>query len=366
MRKYCKNVDILDYDFILESVCRCFKDKKERKDIKEIYKKYRTHENMALAIRQCFLCGDLKLVPVRMRKKIDGSSGKEREIGIMNIWNQLIEQVACDAIADCDARLGEFQIANIHGRGTHYGARFMQKWIREPDVQYVAKCDIKKCYQSCQKEKIIEWVEKHIKNDKLLWLVKELVASYPGKGLMIGSVLSMKLCNLYLSDLYHEVSENFYSIRRKKRVNWVKHVIFQMDDIVLLGTNSRNLHKAMDKISQALAKMGLQIKTTWMVFKKKAKQKGQMLDFLGFRFYVGKTALRRKLFRRLRRAYIRFGKHRTVKRARRCIAYWGYLLHSDSGKARKKLNADILFSNAKEIVSKCAQMPMYARMLFYA
>ena len=56
-----------------------------------------------------------------------------------------------------------------------------------------------------------------------------------------------------MSQLYHEISENMYRIRKHKdgtseRVNLVKHVIFYMDDILILGTNAKDIHKAMSLI----------------------------------------------------------------------------------------------------------------------
>ena len=104
-----------------------------------------------------------------------------------------------------------------------------------------------------------------------MWLIEKLIYSFE-QGLSIGSYLSQHLCNLYLSQLYHEISENMFRIRKHKhgghqRINLVKHVLFYMDDIIILGTNAKDIHKAMQLIIKyAKNKLGLMIKDDWFVF----------------------------------------------------------------------------------------------------
>ena len=73
----------------------------------------------------------------------------------------------------------------------------------------------------------MEFLRKHIKNDILLWLIETIINTFD-KGLSIGSYLSQFLCNLYLSQLYHEIS-HMHKIRKSRRnktseyISLIKH-----------------------------------------------------------------------------------------------------------------------------------------------
>lgn len=112
------------------------------------------------------------------------------------------------------------QYASIKDRGCLKGSRMIQRWMRNKSLKYFAKLDIRKCYPSIPQDKLIQFLEKHIKNDMLIWLIKELVNSFK-QGLSIGSFLSQYLCNLYLSQIYKELQEQSLN----KRLDELEHKI---------------------------------------------------------------------------------------------------------------------------------------------
>ena len=263
-------------------------------------------------------------------------------------------------------RIGEYQCASIKGRGQIKGSNAIRKWMRNKSIRYAGKADIKKCYESISKRKLMRFLRKYIKNDTLLWLIDKLISSFES-GLSIGSYLSQFLCNLYLSQLYHEISENMYRVRRHKdgtteRINLVKHVIFYMDDILILGTNAKDVHKAMELIIRyADKKLGLDIKPEWTVFmtkiEDKKNDKGQFIDMMGFRIYRWHTTIRRRVFKRIRRVYMKVWKmiktHKRIKliHARRCISYFGQIKNSDSFKFKMKYHVNEIITICKKVVS---------------
>lgn len=209
-------------------------------------------------------------------------------------------------------RTGTASLPTDLGRGTTRGVVHIRKWLRNKNIRVAGKSDIRKNYESVDRQVLMGFLRKHIKNDLLLWLIETLINTFE-RGLSIGSKLSQNLNNLYLGMLYHELSENTYRFRRHKdgtveRVNLVDHVFFYADDILLLGTNVRDMHNAMKKVvSFSSDILHLDIKPSWMVFKTKItdkrNDKGQLIDMLGFRIYRWHTILRRSLFLRLRRNY---------------------------------------------------------------
>lgn len=269
--------------------------------------------------------GNILFPPIWYREKIDGSSGKVRRIGIQNIKQQLYDYVAVEALKPVLKRIGEFQYASIKGRGTTKGKETISRWIRNQNMRYFVKLDVRKCFESIDHDLLIEFLEKHIKNDKLIWLIKTLIRSFE-RGLSIGSYLSQYLCNLYMSILYHYIMEELYKTRRGKRVNLVRHCLIYMDDILMIGSQRRDMEKAVKQVIKKAKEMGLEIKPNHQV----KSIDGNCIDMMGFKIYRTHTEIRGRIFLRVRRSFRIARKHITIRTAKKCISYYGYLKHTNS------------------------------------
>ena len=389
MKTYCKKIDITDRDLIKRATYNCLERKYVRKDtlkllrqysnsnlslkdIKNMIKKDGKHsvysyvENIIDGLRNELIERKLVLKPIVYKEKVDGSCLKVRTIGIQDVKQQIYDYIAIEGLQPMLKRIGEYQCASIKGRGPIKGAQRIQRWLRNKNIRYAGKADVKKCYENISRENMMKFLHKYVKNDLLLWLINELLITFE-HGLSIGSYLSQFLCNLYMSQLYHEISENMFRIRKHKngineRINLVDHVIFFMDDILILGTNSKDLHKAMKLIIKfAKDKMGLEIKPSWTVFKTRLEDRkndsGQFIDMMGFRMYRWHTTIRRRVFKRIRKAYMRTLKciktHKTilVSLARKCLSYYGYIKHTDSFKFKKRYEVYEIVKYCKKVVS---------------
>lgn len=389
MKTYCKKVDITNRDLIKRATYNCLERKYVRKDtlkllrqysnsnlspkdIKNMIKKDGKHsvypyvENIIDGLRNELIERKLVLKPIVYKEKIDGSCLKVRTIGIQDVKQQIYDYIAIEGLQPMLKRIGEYQCASIKGRGPIKGAQRIQRWLRNKNIRYAGKADVKKCYENISRENMMKFLHKYVKNDLLLWLINELLITFE-HGLSIGSYLSQFLCNLYMSQLYHEISENMFRIRKHKngineRINLVDHVIFFMDDILILGTNSKDLHKAMKLIIKyAKDKMGLEIKPSWTVFKTRLEDRkndsGQFIDMMGFRMYRWHTTIRRRVFKRIRRAYrkalksIKIHKPISLKIARKCVSYYGRIKYTNSFKFRKRYKVYDVIKCCKELIS---------------
>ena len=291
MKKYCKKVDITDRELIQKAVYKCLKNKYKRKDVHRMFSEYTglptniikemldefglngmklLAETVVDGVREEIIQGNIHFKPIWYKEKIDASSQKVRRIGIQNIKQQIYDYIAVEAMKDFLKRIGEYQCAAMKGKGQSYGIKAIKRWMRNNNIRYAGQCDISKCYPSINRNKLMDFLRKYIKNEPLLKLIKMLIMTFD-TGLSIGSYLSQYLCNLFLSQIYHEVAESMYRIRKKRngtaeRINLVKHQLFFMDDILILGTNAKDIHKAMKLIIQKADEMGLKIKDSWMVF----------------------------------------------------------------------------------------------------
>ena len=379
MKRYCKAIDITDRGLISTAVYKCLNKKYKRNDtlrllgtytildVNQIYCILRRYGKKALwflteavidDIQKEIINWDIKFPPVWYREKIDASSGKIRRIGIQNIKQQIYDYVAVEALQPILKRIGEHQYASIKGRGTLKGARAIRRWLRNRKLTYVAQSDVKKCYESIDREKLMQFLEHYIKNDLLLKLIRKLIYSFE-KGLSIGSYLSQFLCNLYMSILYHEVSENMYRIRKhrngiKERINLVKKKVFYMDDTLLAGTNKKDIKKAMKLFIRKAKELGLTIKPTFRIY----RIDGTFVDMMGYRIYQYKITIRRRIFRRVRKTYVRVRKlyktHKPIpiKWAKRCSSYYGYLKNTDSKHIRKRWKVKKMLRICKGVIKR--------------
>ena len=144
----------------------------------------------------------------------------------------------------------------------------------------------------------MEFLRRRIKNDKLLWLIEEILKTF-GQGLSIGSYLSQTLANLYLSELYHYIEEECYVIKTRRgitrRYKLCSHVLFYMDDIMATSGNKTHLKMLSKLIGQKLNEMCLMYKCEPEIYPLKNKH---FIDMLGFKIYRNKTTIRKRNWKR--------------------------------------------------------------------
>ena len=393
MKTYCKKVDITDRKLIQRAVYKCLKKKYKRNDVHRMFAEYtglsadfirrvlnefgikglKPQVEMVIdGVREEIIQNNIKFKPIWYKNKIDASSQKVRRIGIQNIKQQIYDYIAVEAMGDILKRIGEYKCAALKGRGQSYGIKAIKRWMRNKNIRYTGQCDIKKCYPSIDRNKLLEFLEKRIKNKPLLGLIRRLVMTFD-TGLSIGSYLSQYLCNLFLSQVYHAVAERMYRVRKKrngtkKRINLVKHQLFFMDDMLILGTNASDIHKAMDMIMQKAKEMGLEIKDSWSVFTtvSKSKDDGHFIDIMGVRIYRQHTTIRRRVFLRVRRAYknalalIKQSKNVPLWLARKCMSYKGILDNAESHNIKKKYNTNKTIRICKGVISRESKIRLRA------
>ena len=366
MKRLCKDVDITDRGLISRAVYACLKKKYKRNDTIKFLSgftvltgnqiRYILHrgEKVALrwivervidSIREEIITWNISFPAIWYRIKVDGSSGKLRRIGIQNIKQQLYDYIAVEALEPFWRRFGEYQYASIKGRGTIKGKNVIQRWMRNPNMRYFVKLDVRKCFESIDHDKLTNFLRRHIKNDLLLRLVELLINSFE-QGLSIGSYLSQYLCNAYMSIIYHQIKERMYKIRRGTRTNLVRRCLIYMDDILMIGSRKRDLEKAIKLVSTTAKDMGLTIKPNYQVY----TVDRYCVDMLGYRVYRTHTEIRKAIFIRIRRAYKKFRKAPTVRIARKCISYYGYLKHSDSRRIEKRWKVRSTIKNCKGVI----------------
>lgn len=69
---------------------------------------------------------------IKYSKRLDGNSGKVREIGVECIKQQIYDYAAVNALMELlERKIGKYQCASIPGRGQIYGKKAIEKWVRD-------------------------------------------------------------------------------------------------------------------------------------------------------------------------------------------------------------------------------------------
>ena len=200
--------------------------------------------------------------------------------------------------------------------------REMRKLRREVHrFAYHVHVDIRNCYGSMRTEIVEGLVARYVKNSQVLYLLHSLLSTMNGV-LILGSYLSLRLAALVISFAYHAVEEAAKE-RRGKRVRLAGCQVWYADDGYFLGNSKRSLRKAAAIAARVLGRLGLSLKP-WKVRRNGAEP----IDFAGYRIWCARgrrVDLRKRLWKRLRRAFARYMRRRTERLARRVCSYWGWL-----------------------------------------
>ena len=157
------------------------------------------------------------------------------------------------------------------------------------------KCDIRKFFTNIDHEILLSILSKYINNEKILWLLKEIVYSFnsgiQGKGLPLGNLTSQLLVNIYMNEF-----DQFMKHKVKAR-----HYIRYADDFVILSQNKSRLEEILPKIQEFLRgrlKLNLHPK------KVSIQTMASGIDFLGWIHFpqhrVIRGATKRRMLRELK------------------------------------------------------------------
>ena len=349
---------------------------------------------------------------IRYLEITDIGSGKRRDLGLECFLFRLYEAVS-NAAADplFNAKVGEFQVASIKGKGQKYGKKAISRWLsQDPEGTKIGcKADVKKCYPSIDHDRLRAMLRRDIhKSQQLVYLFDTIIDLYeeypnpksddPKKGILIGSPVSKDLCNYYMSVLYHYACEKLFKVKarrgKEQRTRLISHIMIYMDDLQIYGSNKKDVQKAMELLVKFAAdELLLTIKPNWRKFRSMYKNAagktcGCLLDFMGFRFhggevrqknYFGRTVKYREVwvtirdttFLKARRKFERFV--RMVKRkqivsykfAKSLTSYFGCFKQTDSATFRKDNKIDQKMRIARRIVSDYAKGKPYQTDKYY-
>jgi RNA-directed DNA polymerase len=233
------------------------------------------------------------------------------------------------------------------GKGTHKGFKRLRSFLHKHKNQdYFIKLDVSKYFYSIDQYKLIEIIEKKIKDRDLMTLLKKIIYSHSEekipahivnfdfeeqrKGIPIGNLLSQLFANIYLNELDYFVKHNLK----------IEHYVRYVDDFVIIEKEKRNL---------GVLRNTLRLFLKEHLFLKLENRKIQInkiqfgVDFVGFVIFKKLLRVRTKNYQRFRkklnvRLRLYHSKKLNILKLNASFeSYLGHLSHSNSEKLKLRI-----------------------------
>lgn len=184
-------------------------------------------------------------------------------------------------------------------KGTHKALASFTKMAREVSANdtkicWVLKCDIKKFFASIDHKILLDLLQKHIKDENILWLLEQVIVSFhteSSKGLPLGNLTSQLLVNVYMNEF-----DQFMKHTLK-----VKNYIRYADDFGVLSQDKNYLLHTLQSMRAFLSdRLALQLHPK----KVSVETLSSGVDFLGWVHFPHHRVLRTSTKRRVKKGVL--------------------------------------------------------------
>ena len=253
---------------------------------------------------------------------------------------------------------------SVPKRGIKHIVKSVSHWMQDDkECRYFVKLDIRHFFDNIKANLLINTLKRKIKDKNVLWVLEGIIHSAP-IACPVGYYTSPFFANLYLQDLDWFVEKELYKVRRGKRIKYVRHYLRYMDDMLLIGTSSNDLHKAVLAVQGYLAeKYDLKIKPNWEIKRigKHEEINGQWklkpgtywCDIGGYKFCKDSTILRDGIFLASKRLASKMFKedYYTMHQCQSLVSRLGWSTHCDSLHFVDSIKDKVNLKTARRIIS---------------
>ena len=265
----------------------------------------------------------------------EGIKKKRREIYAPKLFpDQIVHWAIIQVIQeDLLKSFYYYSCGSVPGKGPALVKKYLTKELSIDTVhhkhvrktyKYCLKLDIHHFFQSIDVDIMMSILNGIYKDKDMLDIFESIVrAPNKGPGLPIGFYTSQWLANVYLTKFDH------WLVRRlSKSFNKFIYIRY-VDDIVIVGSNKRELSRVRQDMSDYLHKelhLSLKYDSDDQIFDIGKRD----IDFVGFRFTYGKTTVRNSIYRNAMNAERTLNESQyTEKGLARVISYDGWIDSSD-------------------------------------
>jgi retron-type reverse transcriptase len=267
-------------------------------------------------------------------RKISKSDFRDRIIhhAIVNIIEPIFDN--CFIYDSC---------ANRIGKGNLFALNRFNEFKRKVSLNnntdcFVLKADIKHYFEEIDHEVLLEIIKRKIKDDKTIWLIKQILnntASRSGggqsqKSMPLGNLTSQFFANVYLNELD-------YFVKHKLKV---KYYIRYVDDFVILHNSKEQIKNWKEQIDNFLRE---KLKIELHPQKSRIIKLSRGIDFVGFRNFYHYRLLRKRNINNMKRKIemLKLGLMPKDKFLESLQGWGAYAKWANTYKLRKSLIASI-------------------------
>src|SRR6266566_1185239 len=263
--------------------------------------------------------GAFRAMPSR-RVYIEKEDGRKRPLGVAALEDKIVQHAVATILNQIyeEDFLG-FSYGFRPGRSQHQALDALSYAFLKKKVNYVLDADIRGFFDNLDKSWMVKFVEHRVADPRILRLIQKWLKagvmeegkwSESKSGTPQGSVISPLLANIYL----HYVFDLWVNVWRKKWAQGEVVVIRFADDTILGFKYQTDADRFLENLRERLAKFGLELhpeKTRRLEFgrfaeenrKRRAEDKPETFDFLGFTHIsakngIGRFTVRRKTIRK--------------------------------------------------------------------
>lgn len=214
------------------------------------------------------------------------------------------------------------------GKGTHKALDRFREMARKASLNHtrtcwVLTCDVSKFFASINQTVLLRILAKRIRDQKIMWLLDEIVRSFsssgPGVGLPLGNLTSQLFANVYLNELDQ-------LMKHELKVRWYARYA---DDFAVLSDSRACCFSLVEPIRIFLND---ELRLVLHPQKVRVRPLASGVDFLGWIHFpdhrVLRRATRRRMFRNLEvNGYSESSLH----------SYFGLLQHGNAYRLRKEI-----------------------------
>ena len=212
--------------------------------------------------------------------------------------------------------------ACLKERGMHRACFYVQNTMKHCkkiwDEYYILKMDVAKYFDNIDKSILFNILKRKIKDEKLLWLIKEILYAQPReKGLEIGNYTSQMFANIYLNEIDQYIKQELK----------IKYYCRYLDDSIVIVKTKQEAKEALGKIQEFLKNnLELELNKKTQIFKSK-----QGVNFCGYKINEYRLKLRDKGKRKLKKkvkklkSQIKEGKISSKEAKKYLVGHLGYI-----------------------------------------
>ena len=224
--------------------------------------------------------------------------------------------------------------ACLKNRGMHKACLDVQKTMkhlsRKWKEYYILKMDVRKYFQNIDKDILYRILNRKILDNKLLWLLREIIYSNEGKkGLAIGNYTSQMFANIYLNEIDQYIKHKLQC----------KYYFRYLDDSICMFKTKEEAKDALEEIRKFLAiNLELELNEKTQIFKSK-----QGINFCGYIINPYRLKIRdrgkRKLKKKIKelKYMIRTNQINSKEAKKYLCGHFGYIKYADVRNLTDKL-----------------------------